>query len=172
DAHGRHAVDRNGAAAAGEALGHHVGIALHQVDTLDIDAEPGRGDLLQRRLVALAVGLVAGDEADRGVVVEHRLYRLRPAARAFLDIGRHADAAPLAGFLGLGAAAGEALPVGLFHALAHHGLEVAGVVGVAQRRLERDLARLDEVARPQLVRREPDLARDVIDEALDQVGCL
>ena len=30
---------------------------------LDIDAELGRGDLAQRRLVALAVGLVAGDRA-------------------------------------------------------------------------------------------------------------
>jgi len=82
----------------GEALGHDVRIPLDQPDLLDVDAELGRGDLAQCRLMALAVGLVAGEQGDRGIVVELGPDRLGIAARAFLDIGRHADAAPLAFF--------------------------------------------------------------------------
>ena len=77
---------------------------------------------------------------------------------------------PLA--LGGGTTGREALPVGLVHALAHDGLEIARVVGVAERRLPRNLAGLHEVAGADLVGRQPGLARDVVDEALQQIGRL
>src|SRR5476649_1463636 len=73
---------------------------------------------------ALAVRLVADIERQQPVVGELGDGGLGRAARAFLDIGRHADAAPLAFGRRLRAAGGEALPVGLLHALAHHRLEV------------------------------------------------
>ena len=69
-ADGRGARHRDHAAAAGHAFGHDVGIALHEVDLVGIDAEPRRGDLADRRLLALAVGLVADEDRDRVVVVE------------------------------------------------------------------------------------------------------
>ena len=70
DAQGCRACDRDHAAAARNALGHDVGIALHEADAIGIDAEAGRGDLADRGLLALAVALVADDDRHRVVVVE------------------------------------------------------------------------------------------------------
>ena len=56
---------RPAAAGADERERRHVGVAEHDLDVLEPDAELVDRDLRQRRLVALAVGLLAGDDARR-----------------------------------------------------------------------------------------------------------
>ena len=61
----RHA-DRAGARAIGaHAELHLVGIAVHDRDIVDRNAEPFGDDLREGRLVALAVGVAAGEDFDR-----------------------------------------------------------------------------------------------------------
>ena len=48
----------------------HVGVAEHDLHVFGPDTELVDRDLRQRRLVALSVGLLAGDDADAAVVLQ------------------------------------------------------------------------------------------------------
>ena len=66
----RHAGGRQRARAPGaDAHGHAVGIALHQVDMVDVAAEAVGGDLAPGSLVTLAVAVAAGEHGDAPVRV-------------------------------------------------------------------------------------------------------
>ncbi len=90
------------------------------------------------------------------------------------DLGEEADAdahqlalRPLLGLL-----AAQARVVDRRHRLAHRGRVVAGVVLPAERRVVGELLRPDEVLEPELGRIDPELLRQHVDHALDQVGRL
>ncbi len=102
----RRAADRERARAVGaHAERNAAGVAVHDVDVVDRDAEPRRDDLRERRLVALAVAVRAGEDRDAAGRVHAHLARLeQPGARAEragdvrrrepagLDVRRVADA--------------------------------------------------------------------------------
>ena len=114
----RRAADRERARAVGaHAEQHAAGVAVHDVDVLDRNAEARRDDLRERRLVALAVAVRAGEhrhaagrmhahlaglEQARARAERARDVRRRDAAG--LDVGRVAEAAQLAALRGLGLA--------------------------------------------------------------------
>src|SRR5205807_132185 len=84
------------------------------------------------------------------------------AAAPALDIHGEADASQLARTFPPG---GETCPIRFFHRPRHHGGEIARVVAALHRRLVGHRRRRNEVAPPQLVGREAELARGGIDNA-------
>ena len=125
---------RPAAAGADQRHGRDVGVAEDDMDVLELDAQLVDGDLGERRLVALAVRLLAGDDLDdavvldrdvRDLVAEDAVARRRsrhPGSGRGLEVRRDAEpeVAPVGERLGLAAA--EAVPVdgrrSLFDALA------------------------------------------------------
>jgi hypothetical protein len=122
--------------------------------------------------VALPARLGADQDRDAAVRIEPHLGALARSAGAGLDIGREADATEPAGLFRSAAPRPEAGPIGRLDGAAHVAFEVAGIVDAAGAGLVGQLVRRDEVERPDGVRRLPELARDVVDEALDGVGRL
>ena len=180
----RSAGDRRGARAVGaEAVGRGVGVALLDLDQLGRDADLGRQDLGVGGLVrlALALGAEPRDRAAGGMDpdlagIEHAdaqdvAVAGRPGAD---DLGeeRDADAHQLAPRPLLRLLPAQALVADGGHGLAHGRRIVAGVVLPAERRLIRELRRLDEVLQPQLGRVDLQLVRQHVDDALDQIGRL
>src|SRR5262249_59865783 len=107
--HDRGDADRAGARAiSAHAELHLVGIAVHDADVVERDAQPFGYDLREGGLVALTVLVTAGENFDRAGWIDAHLRRLpqpdaaaeradRLARRnpAGLDIGGEADAAQL-----------------------------------------------------------------------------
>src|SRR5262249_10382902 len=142
---------------------HLVGIAVHDADVVERNAEPFGHDLRKGGLVALAVLVTAGEDFDRaGGIDAHfrrfpqpdaaaeradRLARPNPAA---FDIGGEADAAKIVVAGGPALALAEAAVVGDFQRLFERRVIVAGVIGHDHRRLVREL--LDEILLAQIGR--------------------
>ena len=160
-----------------------AGVAVDDVDVLDRDAEAVGDDLRERRLVALAVAVRAGEHRHAAGRMHAHFARLeQPGARAErardvrrrdaagLDVRRVADAAQLAALRGLRLARRETGDVGQLHRLVQRRVVVAGVVEQRDRRLVREGA--DEVAPADLVLVDVQLARRGLDQALDDVGRL
>ena len=158
----RRDADRARARAVGaHAELHLVGVAVHDADIVDRDAEPFGDDLGERGLVTLAVLVTAGEDFDRaGRIDPHlgqfpepdaaaeradRLARRNPAG---LDIGRDADAAQLVMAGGFALALAEAVVVGDLQRLLQRGVIVAGIVVHDHGRLVRKC--LDEVLLAQI----------------------
>src|SRR5262249_5411841 len=140
---------------------HLLGVAVHDADVVERNAEPIGDDLRERGLVALTVRVAAGENLDRASRVDPHLGRLPQADAAAerahclarrdpagLDIGREADAAQLAVARGFALAFAEAAVVGDLQRLLERGMIVARVVGHDHRRLMRKL--LDYVLFAQL----------------------
>ena len=140
-------------------------------------------DLRERRLVALAVAVRAGEDGDGAGRVDAHLAGLEQAGpraeragdvrrrdAAGLDVAGVAEAALLALGLRRRLARLEAGDVGHLDRLVEVGRVVADVVGQADRRRVREAG--DEVLPPDLRRVHLHLARRLLDDALDHVGRL
>ena len=90
-------------------------------------------NLRERRGVALAVGVCAGEDRKIAVRVEAQIHALVENA-SFLDEIGEAAPAQQPGGLGLGLTGGKAVPVDEAKALVHGDLELAAVVDVARER--------------------------------------
>ena len=156
----RHADRARARAVGAHAELHLVGVAMHDRNVLDRNAEPVRHELGEGRLVALAVAVRSGEDFDRtGWIDPHfrrfpqadaaaeRADRLRRRNAARFDIGGNADAAQLAVPRRLALALGEAFIVGKLHRLLERRVIVAGVVRHDHRRLMRK--RPHEILAPQ-----------------------
>ena len=180
----RHCAARHHHAARAPGAGRvrrHGGVAVHDLDLADVDAEDFVRDLRQRGLQALAVRLDADAQLKpavgrqpRGRLLVARHHRDAPAVidrgavRGLLAIGRHADAdQPAVGFAAL-------LPRA-------HGIDVDRSDGAAQRfRIvaavepflgdvgERHLLRLHQDLGAHLVRLDAGFARDGVEHELER----
>ena len=179
----RHADRARARAVGAHAELHLVGIAVHDGDLLDGDAELLRHELGEGGLVALAVAVRAGEHLDRAGRIDAHFRGLpqadagaeradRGARRdaAGLDVGGEADAALHALLGALRLAGGEARVVGKLQRLAHGGVVVAGIVGHDDGRLVRE--RGDEVLAAELGRVAAGLACRHLHQALDHEGGL
>ena len=150
---------------------------MDDLDVLDRDAEAVRDELGERRLVALAVAMGAGEHRHRTGRVEADLARLVESGAgaqrssdvagsdaAGLDVAGEADAAQLAACLGLRLAGGEALIVDQGQRLIQVLLEQPAVVLERHRRVIGHGRGRNEVAPPQLRLVDPKLARRVLDD--------
>ena len=161
-----------------------LGVAVEDLDVLERHAEAVGDDLAERRLVALAVRARAGDHLDlagrqhpdgrvlpaAGAVVQRAQHPRRREA-AHLGEGRDADAeldpvTALTPLLLLGPQ--RVVPEHLL-GLGRGRLVVAGVVGHARDRGERELLVLDPVHLADLERVLADLGGELVHEALDGV---
>ena len=86
----RDAADREEAAAAGQPVRDDVGVALHHLDRLGVDAELVGQHLLEARDVPLAVVLHARDQRHLAVAADLQRDRVAVAAAAALDVHRRA----------------------------------------------------------------------------------
>ena len=149
----RHALGGQRARAAGAAAPLELGgVALNDADLLERDAEAVVQHLGVGGLVALAVGLGADHDVDR---CRRRRTRSSPppagrpsSIRCSTTCRCRAAAAPRAPRRG----AREAVPVGLLERGVHDPGELAGVVDLAGRGLERHLRGADEVPAAELRR--------------------
>src|SRR6516162_9802368 len=90
-------TDGRRARAAGALADEHlIGVALDVVDLVRVEPEPVARDLLEDRLVALALGDAAGEQRDRAGFVEPDLGALEALRGRALDGVGEADAAQLA----------------------------------------------------------------------------
>ena len=148
---GGHADRRRARAVGTHAELHLVGIAMHDRDLADRNAEPAGDQLRERRLVALAVAVRTGQDFDGADRIDAHFSgfpqadagtetadRLRRRDAAGLDVAGDADAAQLAFGLGLGLAGGEAGIVDRLHRRIQRGAEIADVIGHDHRRLVRE----------------------------------
>ncbi len=122
--------------------------------------------------MALAVRLGADHDADCPVLHEQDPGHLLRIAHGRFDVVGHAAATAQATPLGCGLAAGEAGPAAGFERGVHDLGEVAGIVALAGRGLERHGSRGDEVAPPELGRILAQLARGLVHQPLHQVDRL
>ena len=131
----RRSADGGGARAAG-ALAEKdlVGVALHVMHLVGIEAEAVAHDLLEDGLVALALGDAAREQRDRAGLVEADLRAFETRRCRALDGVGEADAAQLAALARLRAALLEARDVGELERHVHALLELAAVVGEGERR--------------------------------------
>ena len=166
-------ADGGGARAAG-ALAEKdlVGIALHVMDLVGIEAEAVAHDLLEDGLVALALGDAAREQRDGAGLVEPDLRAFETRRCRPLDGVGEADAAQLAVLARLRAALFEARDVGELERHVHALLELAAVVGERERRLERHGVGRNVISPPQLGGIDPELVGGEIDKPLDHIGGL
>ena len=184
---GRH-VDRrcaDGTAAAAVAAHperHLAGVAVDDVDVVDRNLQFVGDDLRERRLVALAVRMRAGEDrhlpgrmdADVRALVQARLRPERARHRrrrepTRLEVGGEADAEVPALFARRLLLTTERLVVEDLQGLVEGAGVVAAVVEQRDRRLVRELVGRDEVLAPDLDRIHPQLARRQVDEPLDHI---
>jgi hypothetical protein len=182
----RLAADRDRARAVGAHADRGLlGIAVDKLHILDRHAELLGDQLRERGLMALAMGMGAGQHLDHAGVAEADLGALpqADAAAQRTDHGGRRDATPLnvAGQadptqLALGLRGREPLDeipiVGKLECLVEMGFVVARVVRQRHRRLVREGIRGDEVLAAQIGRITPRLARCGLDDGLEQVGGL
>src|SRR5262249_499302 len=132
------------------------GIAVHDADVVERDAEPLGHDLREGRLVALTMLVTAGENFDRAGGIDaylrrfpqpnaaaERADRLARRDAAGLDIGREADAAQLVVGGGFTLALAETGVVRDLQRLFERRVVIARVIGHDHRRLMRKL--LDEI---------------------------
>ena len=183
------AGDRRHADGAGtRAVGAHaeldlVGIAVDDIDLVDIDTKTLRDQLGEGGLVALAMAVRAGQHLDRaGRIDAHfrrfpqadagaeRADRLRGSDAAGLNIAREADAAQLALLGALALALVEAFVVSHFQRLVERGGVIADIVVHDDRRLVREA--LDVILLAELRRIHAELARCHFHQPFDNEGRL
>src|SRR5262249_54926566 len=143
------AADRDRARAVGaHAELHLVGIAVHDRDLADRNAQPLGDQLAERRLVTLAVAMRAREHLDGADRIDADLRRfpqtdagaetadrLRGRDAAGFDVAGYAEAAQLAFGFRLGLARRETGVIDRLHGGIKGSMEVAGVVGHNDRRL-------------------------------------
>src|SRR5262249_47681752 len=143
--------ERGRARAAGALADEHlVGVALDVIDLVRIKPEAVADDLLENRLVALALGDAAGEQSDRAGLVEPYLGALEARRGRALDGVGKTDAAQLAALARFGASALEAGEIGERERHVHALLELAAVVGEGEPGLERHGLGRNVVFTPQL----------------------
>ncbi len=152
----RHADGARARAVGAHAELHLVGVAVHDRDVVDRNAEPVGDKLGERGLVALTVAVRASENLDRAGRVDPDLGRF-PAAEpgtkrasglagcdaARLDVGREADAPKLTGACGILLALSELIIIGDLHRLLERNVVIADVVRQDHWRLVRE--GLDEI---------------------------
>ena len=131
------------------------------------------GDHLRKdRGVALPGILHAEPHHQRAVARKRQHGAFGRRAARMLEQAADAEAAIFAAPRRLAAALLEAVVVGKLQRLVEHRLEIAAVIGGADRGLVRHLRFFDQVAPPQLHRIDAGHARRLIDHALEHVACL
>src|SRR5262249_26256311 len=151
---------------------HLVGVALDVIDLVRVEPEAVADDLLENRLVALALGDAAGEQRDRAGLVEPYLGALKALRGSALDGVGETDAAQLAALARFGAPALEAGEIGERERHVHALLELAAVVGEGEPGLERHGLGRNVVLTPQLGGIDAELVGGEIDEPLDHIGRL
>ena len=155
----------HGAHAEADALG----VAVDVAHVGRVEPEALVQDLLERRLVPLALVLRSHQERGAAARREADLGELRLRAGRLLDRvhdGQPAEHAPFPCRLAAGRKTGD---VGELQRLFHVLVERAAVVVAPERRAIRHRARRDDVPAAQLDAVHAELARGVVDEALDDV---
>ena len=166
----RRAADRRGARAEAAAAERDlVGVALDHADPLERQAEPVVQHLRVHRLVALAVGEGARHDGRVAGRIEADLHPVGDR-RAHLDVETEPAAAPQASCLGRRPPRGKAVPVGERARGVEDRLELAAIVGLAHCGLVR--RDRDEVAPAQGDRIDAELARGLVERALDEIDRL
>ncbi len=180
--HDRRHADRAGARAIGaHAELHLVGVAMHDRDIVDRNAEAIRNQLREGGFVPLPVLMAAGQHLDRAGRVDPHLggfpqanagaertdHRRRRDAAGF-DIGGIADAAQLALLGALALALGKALHVVDFHRLGERGVVIARVIERGDHGLIREGPH--EILLAQFGRIDAEFARRDFDQPLDHEG--
>src|SRR5262249_19214738 len=134
----RRSADGGRARAAGALADEHlIGVALDVVDLVRVEPEAVAYDLLEDRLVALALGDAGGGQRARAGFVEPDLGPLEALCGRALDGVGEADAAQLAALARFGAPALEACEIGERERHVHALLELATVVGEGESGFER-----------------------------------
>src|SRR5262249_12854931 len=149
-----------------------IGVALGVIDLVRVKPEAVAYDLLENRLVALALGDTAREQRDRAGLVEPDLGGLEALRGRALDGVGEADAAQLAPLARCGAAALEAGEIGERERHVHALLELAAVVGEGEPGLERHGLGRNVVPAPQLGGIDAELVGSEIDQPLDHIGRL
>ena len=157
-----------GAAAGGDA----VGVALDDTDLLARNAELIHRELHVGRLVALPGGLGADQHVDKTVLGEADFGAFGRRAAGRLQVVCHADATAAAPLGGFGAALLEPGPVHGLEASIEHDLEVAAVVGLADRRLVRHRFGADHVDAAQLDAVDLEVTCSLVDQAFHEIVAL
>src|SRR4029077_1722686 len=165
------ARERRRARAAG-AFGeeHLVGVALDVSHLVGVEAEAVTDDLLERGLVALALGDAAGKDRHRAGAVEPDLGAFEAGGGRALDGVGETKTAQLAVLARLGAARLKAALVGGGERHVHVLFELAAVVGEGHAGLVRHGARRNGVAPAQFRRIDAGLAGGKIDTAPADIG--
>ena len=123
-------AERDRARAARAAAGLQLrGVALDEVDPVEVDAEITGRDLAVGSGMALAVRHGADEDAERAVLFQAHLCALRAGKGAGLHIGGKADAAREPARPAVGAPGLEAGPVGDLKGLVQMAGELADVIG-------------------------------------------
>ena len=147
-----------------------VGVALHVLRLIGMNAEAVADELLEHGLVALALRDASGKQRDRARTVEAHLGALESERAGTLDRIGNAQAAQLAALARLRAALGEPRDVGASHPLVEDLFEFAAVIGEGQPGLERHRLGRNEIAPAQLGRIDAGLVGGEIDQPLDHIG--
>ena len=178
---GRHADSAGARAVGAHAHLHLVGVAMHDRDIVDRNAETRGHELREGRLVPLAVRVRARQNLDRADRIDahfrrfpqadagaERTDRRRRRDAAGFDIGGVAETAQLA-LGGAGRlACREARRVVHLLRLGERGVVVADVIGHDHRRLMRELRH--EVLAAEVGRILAEFARGDLDQAFDDIG--
>ena len=159
---------------------HASGIAVHDVDVLERNAEARRHHLRERRLVPLSMAVRAGEdrhragrmdahftrfEKPRACAERSRDVRRREPAR--FDVRRVSQAAQPAALRRFFLARGKAFDVGNVHRFIETRVVAAGVVEQRNRRLIGKCA--NEIAAPNLVLRDARFDTGLMDDPFDHV---
>ena len=173
----RRAADADRARAKGSfAVGHHVGVAIDDVDLIEVEAEQFRSDLAERRFVSLSVGVGTHRHGDAAIAFETNCgaflvcHRQWPAGD--FDNASDAEAAQLSLFARSCAPGFEAGAVGRLDCHVHDRLEVAGVVGKDKAGVVGQGVARNQISPAQLDRVEPVVVGRCFDQPFDRVGRL